>query len=265
MAKREGSSGTALITGASSGIGLELAKLFARSGHNLVLVARSKDSLDALAEGLVREHGVAVRVIPKDLSDPTAPRELYAELAEHSIPIEVLVNNAGFGLRGPFAESDLDEQLEMLRVNVVAVTHLTRLFVSDMVGRGKGKILNLGSTAGLVPGPLMAVYYATKAYVLSFSQALSIELAGSGVTVTALIPGATRTGFADRAGTSESRLFRGATMDAEAVAGIGYRGLMQGKAIVVPGLRNRALAFGTHLAPQRVLSQIARRLNEIRS
>src|ERR1051326_836912 len=265
MAKIGSPSGTALITGASSGIGLELAKLFAQNGHDLVLVARRKDALDPLAETLVREHGVAVRVIAKDLSDPATPRELHAELADQSIPVEVLVNNAGFGIRGPFGESDVDQQLDMLQVNAVALTHLTRLFVADMLSRGSGRILNLGSTAGLVPGPLMAVYYATKAYVLSFSQALSNELAGTGVTVTVLIPGPTRTGFAGRAGGSQSRLFRGATMDAGTVAEIGYRALMQNKTIVVAGLRNRALAFGTNLAPHRVLGQIARRLNETRS
>jgi short-subunit dehydrogenase len=265
MKEHAGTSGTALITGASSGIGLELAKIFARNGHDLVLVARRKDALDTLAETLVREHGVGVRVIPKDLSDPAAPKEIHAELEDNSIPVDVLVNNAGFGVRGPFAELGVDEQLEMLQVNVVALTDLTRLFVPDMLRRGRGRVLNLGSTAGLVPGPLMAVYYATKAYVFSFSQALSNELAGSGVTVTVLVPGATRTGFADRAGSSESRLFRGATMDPRSVAEIGYRGLMQGRAIVVAGLQNRALAFSIRLAPRRVLSQVARRLNEVRT
>jgi short-subunit dehydrogenase len=255
---------TALITGASGGIGRELALLFAQDGYDLVLVARSRDKLDELAGKVQREHGISVRVSSKDLCQPGAPEELYAELAAQGADIHVLVNNAGFGVSGPFAEASVTDALEMMQLNMVALTHLTRLFVTDMLKRSEGRILNIGSTAAFAPGPMMAVYYATKAYVVSLSEALANELAGSGVTVTVLAPGPTDTGFADRAGNRESRLFRGSTMDPGAVAEIGYRALMRGKTLVVPGLRNRVMAFSVRLAPRRLVTQLARRMQEAR-
>ncbi len=256
---------TALITGASGGIGLELALLFAEDGYDLVLVARSEAKLAALAGKLEGQYGISVRTVLRDLSQPEAPDDVHAGLARESVNVDVLVNNAGFGVRGPFGEMSLASALEMMQLNMIALTHLTGLFLKDMLGRGEGKILNVASTAGFQPGPFMAVYYATKAYVLSFSEALANELGGSGVTVTALCPGPTETGFAERAGLEESLLFRGATMDAPAVARIGYRALMQGKALVIPGLRNRILAFSVRLAPRRVVAGITRRLQEVRS
>jgi len=252
----------ALVTGASGGIGYELALLLARDGYDLVLVARSADRLAALAERLERDHGVSVRVMARDLAAPGAPEEIHAELAAQSVGVDVLVNNAGFGLMGPFAGMSPESVREMLQLNVVALTLLTRLFLDRMLERGHGRILNLASTAGFQPGPLMAVYYATKAYVLSFSEALANELAGTGVTVTALAPGATETGFSAHAGSEQSRLFRGATMDARTVAQAGYAAMLQGKPLVIPGLRNKLLAFSVRLAPRRVVTRIARRMQE---
>ncbi len=256
---------TAVITGAWSGIGRELGFLFARDGYDLVLVARSGAKLAELAEQLKRQHGTSVWVLAKDLSNPAAPDEIYSELAARSVTVDVLVNNAGFGTRGPFWETSLAAELEMMHVNMVALTHLTKLFLKGMLDRRSGKILNVASTAGFQPGPLMAVYYATKAYVLSFTEALSNELKGFGVSVTALCPGPTETGFSQRAGMGDSRLFRGGTMDARTVAQIGYRALMQGKPVVIPGLRNRLLAFSVRLAPRAAVTRITRRLQETRT
>jgi short-subunit dehydrogenase len=252
----------ALVTGASGGIGEELARILARHGHDLVLVARSADKLAALAERLELDHGIKVRAIAKDLARPEAAAELHEALAAEGLAVDVLVNNAGLGLLGKFAEMGIDDDVEMLRLNVEAPTLLTRLFLPAMLERGSGRILNLASTAAFQPGPLMAVYYATKAYVLSFSEALANELAGTGVTVTALCPGPTETGFSSRAGSEQSRLFKGPTMDARTVAEAGYAGLMAGKPVVIPGLRNRILAFGVRLTPRRVVTQIARRMQE---
>jgi short-subunit dehydrogenase len=252
----------ALVTGASGGIGEELARILARHGHDLVLVARSADKLAALAERLELDHGILVRVIAKDLARPEAAAELHEALAAEGLAVDVLVNNAGLGLLGKFAEIGIEGDVEMLRLNIEAPTLLTRLLLPSMLERGSGRILNLASTAGFQPGPLMAVYYATKAYVLSFSEALANEVAGTGVTVTALCPGPTETGFSSRAGSEQSRLFKGPTMDARTVAEIGYAALMAGKPVVIPGLRNRILAFSVRLAPRRVVTKIARRMQE---
>jgi short-subunit dehydrogenase len=253
----------ALITGASGGIGLELAKEFAAAGHDVVLVARSKDRLVPLASELEAAHGVAAWVIPADLAEPTAPAAIYEQVQRLGITVETLVNNAGFGTNGSFAETDLEAELAMLQVNVTALTHLTKLFLRDMLARGRGRIMNVGSTAGFQPGPYMAVYYATKAYVLSFSEALAAELQGSGVTVSVLCPGPTITGFQARARMDEARLMRTPwVMDAATVARLGYRGLIAGKVIVIPGIANRLLAFSTRLAPRAFVRQVTRRLNE---
>ena len=257
-----GAGRTALITGASSGIGLDLASLFAADHWNVVLVARSEAKLREIAAGLARQNGIEARALCADLSDPGAPQSITDRLSEHGVRVDALVNNAGFGLSGPFVATDLDKELEMIQVNVVALTELTKLLLPGMVARRSGRILNLASTAAFQPGPLMAVYYATKAYVLSFSEAIADELRDSGVTVTALCPGPTETGFSSRAGSEQSRLFKGPTMDARRVAEIGYAALMAGKPVVIPGLRNRILAFSVRLAPRRVVTQIARRMQE---
>src|SRR3989440_6797280 len=233
----------ALITGASSGIGYELTRLFAHDGYNLVLVARNQKQLVQMADELKEKYSVSVKVISKDLSAASAPEEIFTELQQESRGIDALVNNAGFATYGLFSETDLEAELQMMQVNMVTLTHLTKLFLPGMLNKRMGKILNLASTAGFQPGPLMAVYYATKAYVLSFSEALANELSGTGVTVTALAPGATETGFSAHAGSEQYRLFRGATMDARTVAQAGYAAMLQGKSLVIPGLRNKLLAF----------------------
>lgn len=200
---------TALITGASSGIGLELATLFARNGNHVVLVARSEDKLKALAVELEKQFGVKALVLALDLSNPENSRQVFEYCMQQNIWIDYLVNNAGFGDFGFFVESDWDKQLRMINVNITTLTWLTRLFLPGMVGRGFGKIMNVASTAAFQPGPTMSVYYATKSYVLSFSEAISNELKGSGVSVTALCPGATESGFQEASALGESKMVKG--------------------------------------------------------
>lgn len=250
---------TALITGASGGIGLELARVFAQADCNLVIVARSEQKLADLAAELEAKHGITVNVIVKDLSEPASPDEIYAELQAKGISIDILVNNAGFADYGLFAQSDLDKQLRMMQVNMVTLTHLTRLLVPGMIERGQGKILNLASTAAFQPGPLMSVYYATKAYVLSFSEAIANELKDAGVTVTALCPGPTASGFQTRANMEDSKLVNNQEiMDAATVARAGYQGLMAGDTVVIPGLKNRLLALVPRFLPRDMVAQLTR-------
>ena len=229
----------ALITGASSGIGLELAKLFARESHDLALVARSYDTLKHIAENLQQTYGVQVKCYAKDLSVSSAPEEIFEVLQCEGGNVDVLVNNAGFGWRGEFTKMDSADALEMIQVNITSLTQLTRLFLPGMIERKRGKILNVASTAAFQPGPLMAIYYATKAYVLNFSLALSQELQGTGVTVTAFCPGPTATGFGQRAGFTNKKIFGDVfLMNASRVALDGYKGLMKGKPLVISGWKN---------------------------
>ena len=253
----------ALITGASSGIGYELAKLFAQDGCDLVLVARDTEALNRIAEQLTASAAIAVTVIATDLARPDAAAELIEELTHRQIEVEILVNNAGFGAFGFFAKTDLRLELDMMQVNMVALTQLTKRLLPGMVKRRRGRILNVASTAAFQPGPLMAVYYATKAYVLSFSEALANELRASGVTVTALCPGLTRSRFQQRAGIERSRLIQsGLMMEAGTVARLGYQGLMRGKTVVIPGMRNRLLVLAIRLVPRNVVTWIVRRVQE---
>jgi short-subunit dehydrogenase len=251
---------TALITGASSGIGLELAKLFAADGSRLVLVARSKDRLEQLAAEMRREHGVEVLVLPKDLAGPAAPRAIFDELAARGMVVDVIVNNAGFGSVGTVAALPVQRQLDMIQVNVAALLHLARLFLPGMIERDRGGILNVGSTAGFQAGPNMAVYYATKAFVLSLSEALAEELVGTRVKVTCLAPGPTATRFGADSGMDRSFLFKLGIMDALTVARRGYRGFRRGKLLVIPGLLNRLGAFSVRFAPRIVVRKITKRL-----
>lgn len=256
--------GTAVVTGASSGIGYEMARRFARESWDLVLVARSGTRLEEIADPLRRETGVAVTVVPMDLARPGAADELFDALRARSIDVRVLVNGAGFGVRGPFAETDATAEREMMQLNMVALTELTRQAMREMLPRRDGRILNVASTAAFQPGPRMAVYYATKAYVLSFSEAIACELAGSGVTVSTLCPGPTRTGFVARAHMERTNVFRSGVMDAATVADAGYRGLMKGQRVIVPGLRNKLLVLSVPFGPRRVVNEMVGWLNQDR-
>jgi uncharacterized protein len=258
---KEGRSFT-LVTGASTGIGRELARIAAARGRNVILVARTEAKLTDLATEL-RTGGVETEVIPLDLSRPEAPGELDQEVTRRGIEVDALVNNAGFGSLGPFYQAPLETQIEMLRLNVVALTHLTRLFLPPMVRRGRGRILNVASTAGLQPGPLMAVYYASKAYVLSFSEAIAEELRGTGVTVTALLPGPTRTEFQARADMEGSGLVRLGMASARSVAEVGYRAMESGRVVVIPGLFNRMLALSIRVSPRWLVRRIVKRINRV--
>lgn len=229
---------TALITGASSGIGLELARCFARHGSDLVLVARDEARLRSLADELRQTHGVGTRVLPADLSRADAPDDIQRELEADGVEVDVVVNNAGFGARGPVAELPLEAQLDMVQVNVAALTRLSRLFLPGMLARRRGGVLNVGSTAGFQAGPNMTVYYATKAYVLSFTEGLAEELRGSGVVATLLAPGPTHTDFVARAKMEGIRLFKLGAMSAARVAEEGHAGFRAGRTIVIPGGRN---------------------------
>ncbi|HVX67023.1 MAG TPA: SDR family oxidoreductase [Bryobacteraceae bacterium] len=251
--------GTALITGASSGIGRELAKLCAAAGFDVILAARRTERLQNLAAELSTAHRVAARPLEVDLSDPEAPGRLFDQLA--GTPIDLLVNNAGFGLRGPFAETDWEAERRMIEVNMSAPAHLTKLFLPPMLKRRSGRILNVASIAAFVPGPFLAMYYASKAFLVSFSHAVANEVKGSGVTVTVLCPGPTRTEFEQAAGVEGSKLFQGGVMSAEAVARIGYDAMMAGKAEVIAGGRNRWMIRGTRLAPRTMLAEMTRGMN----
>jgi uncharacterized protein len=253
---------TALITGASGGIGYELALLFAQDGFDCILVARSQDKLRELAARLESEYRIKTLVIARDLSRPSAVDEIYEEVSAASMHVDMLVNNAGFPVFGLFVETDLRMELEMLQVNVIALTALTKLFLRGMVERRSGRILNLASTAAFEPGPLMAVYYASKAYVLSFSEALANELRGTGVTITTLCPGPTRTGFQQRGAMEDSRLVQGQIADARSVALAGYRGLMAGKTIVIPGFTNKLVPWIVRVSPRGMLTQVVRRMQD---
>jgi uncharacterized protein len=249
---------TVLITGASGGIGYELAKLFARGRHNLVLVARSADKL-AQAAAELQAHGVTVKTIALDLAAPPAPKFLFDQLQREGIVIDVLINNDGFGAFGEFAQMPEDEVLGQIDLNIRALTELTRLFLPAMVKRRSGHIMNVASTAAFQPGPLMAVYYATKAYVLSFSEAIANELRHSGVTVTCFCPGATHTDFAKRAGVENSRLFKQlGAMSAEKVALDGYRAVMEGRTLAISGVHNWLVAQSSRFAPRKMVTAVSR-------
>ncbi|CAN5136134.1 SDR family oxidoreductase [soil metagenome] len=231
----------ALITGASSGFGSEFAKLFARDGYDLILVARSQDVLESLARELKREFDIFVKVIAIDLSDSKSPEKIFEIVETANLTVNVLINNAGFATYGEFVKLPKKDELDEIAVNVVSLTHLTKLFLPGMVQRKEGRILNVASTAAFLPGPLMAVYYATKAYVLHFSEALSEELKGTGVTVTVLCPGPSKTGFSTRAKLENSPLFNGHIMDAKKIVAIGYKGLMQDQTVIIPGILSKFL------------------------
>jgi short-subunit dehydrogenase len=253
---------TALITGATSGIGYELSRVFAKNRYNLVIVSRNREKLDAVAGELSRLYNIQVKAISKDLSKISAPQELYDEISADNIQIDVLVNNAGVGINGRVVDLSAEKQMDLIQLNIASLTILCKLFGAAMVKKGAGSILNVASTAAFLAGPFMSTYYASKAYVLMFSEGLNAELRGTGVTVTALCPGPTRTDFFERADMKGSRLAITPFMMTPAeVAEIGFSGLRKGKAIVIPGLVNKILAFSTRLSPRALITTIAGYLN----
>ena len=256
---------TALITGASSGIGLQLARIFAANRHDVVLVARSEDKLREVAREC-ESKGVKAHVVAADLAKPEAARTIADRVDALGVQIDFLVNNAGLGVYGRFAETPLDRELESIQVNVVALTELTKRLLPAMIARRSGRILNVASTAAFVPGPLMAIYYATKAYVVSFSEAIANELEGTGVTVTVLCPGPTATGFQSAANLEGSRivsLLRKA--DSLSVARAGYDAMMAGKVVAVPGVSNKVGALVPRLFPRAVIRKVVRAIQEPRA
>jgi uncharacterized protein len=257
---------TCLVTGASSGIGADAARSLARRGHGVTLVARRSERLEELAQELRSEHGVRVEVLESDLGDAKSRERMLGRLTELAVNVEVLVNNAGFGSGGRFHELDAEREVEMVRLNVEAVVALCARFVPEMVRRRRGGVLNVASMAAFQPLPRQATYAATKAFVLSFTDALHADLAGTGVTATALCPGPVKTEFADSAGISEEAEDVPELLWAESpeVAEDGVRGLERGKRVVVPGgLLNRATALGGQHVPRSVLLRVAGRFNPL--
>jgi short-subunit dehydrogenase len=249
----------ALITGASMGLGAEFARLLAAEGYDLILTARSADRLASLQKEVENLNGGRAHVIVTDLVDPRAPAAIYDSVRKAGLEVDVLINNAGFGMYGKFHESSLQTNLEMVQVNITALMNLTHLFTPGMVARKRGRILNVASTAAFQPGPLQPVYYATKAFVLSFTEAIGNELRGTGVTATALCPGPTPTGFQERANVGRVRGLRlMMRVSPEAVVRSGYNGMKKGKPVVVPGLLNNVIVFVVRLTPRRLVTAMVR-------
>jgi short-subunit dehydrogenase len=253
--------GTALVTGGSSGIGAALAEEFARNGHDLVLVARREDRLTRLGGELSEDYDVHATVVVRDLDQDGAAQDLYDTLDERDVRVDVLVNNVGVGTYGPFQYADLDRERTQLRLNVQTTMELTRLYLDDFTERDDGTILNVGSTAGFQPGPKMAGYYASKAYVNSFTQAIAEELRGTGVSATVLCPGPVDTEFQSRAGMSHSKLGSNSASTPEAVAKAGYSGAMKGKPVVIPGLSMKALYLLGKVSPAFLQRRLASWVN----
>jgi uncharacterized protein len=254
---------TALITGASNGIGLELAKIHASKKDNLVLVARNKTRLDELKIELESAHGVKVYTIGADLSLENAAKKIYEETKAQNIQIDYLVNNAGFGDFGLFAETDWEKEEMMISLNIRTLTQFTKLYLKDMVQRRFGKIMNVASTAAFQPGPTMAVYYATKAYVLHFTEAVNNESKEYGVSLTALCPGATESGFQAAASMEESALVKNKKLPSSyEVATYGYKSMMKGKVVAIHGLKNWILANSVRFTPRSIVVRITRKLQD---
>lgn len=254
---------TALITGATSGIGLHLAKEFARQGHSLVLVARVESELAKIAKELQDRHGVSARFIARDVEKSEAAQQIFNQITGEGIKIDILVNNAGFAHRGKFWDISIEDDISILRLNIEAVLRLTKLFLSPMIERGCGRLLNLASVAAFEPGPLLALYHATKAFVLSFTEALATELKGTGVTATALCPGPTDTDFFPKAGMVGARMFQQANLMApQDVAKAGYDGMKNGDRVVVPGAANKLMVFSRRILPEAMLAKMTMQLYE---
>lgn len=254
---------TALITGASSGIGLELAKIHASKSGNLVLVARNKSKLDELKLDLEKQYKISVYTIGKDLSKPNTAQEVYDETAHQNITVDFLINNAGFGNFGMFYETDWNKELQMINLNITTLTQFTKLYLNDMVKRNSGRIMNVASTAAFQSGPTMAVYYATKAYVLSLSEAINNEVGDKGVTVTALCPGATESGFQAAAAMEESNLVKGKQLPtSREVAVFGYASMMKGKSVAIHGIMNYIMANSVRFVPRALVVNVTRKIQD---
>jgi short-subunit dehydrogenase len=252
---------TALITGASNGIGLELARVHASKGGDLVLVARNKSKLEELKTDLEKQFNVSVYTIGKDLSMTNAAQEIYDETNKQNIQVDYLINNAGFGDFGMFVETDWNKELQMINLNITTLTHFTKLYLQDMVKQRSGKIMNVASTAAFQSGPTMAVYCATKAYVLSFTEAVSNEVSDKGITITALCPGATETGFQAAGGMEESGLFKGKKLPtAKDVAEYGYSSMIKGKTVAIHGIMNYIMSNSIRFIPRAMVLKVSRKL-----
>lgn len=253
-----------LVTGASSGIGWELALQFAAKGYDLILVARSQDKLERLASEIASRNAVRAEVIVADLSREDEVQRVFQETEQRRLDVDVLVNNAGFGVMNRFQDIPTERLLRMIDVNISALTHLTRLYLPGMLERKRGRILNIGSTAAFQPGPNVAVYFATKAYVLSFSEALFNELRGTGVTVTCLAPGPTRTAFGDEADMNHTPLFRFTSMDVKPVAAAGIRAMERGRPLIVPGAINKLTTLSAKIWPRSWVRWATEKLHPLR-
>lgn len=254
---------TALITGASNGIGLELAKVHASKGGDLVLVARNKSKLEELKTELENQYKIKVYIIDKDLSANNSAQEVYDQTTKQNIQIDYLVNNAGFGDFGMFVETDWDKELRMINLNMTTLTQFTKLYLQDMVKRKSGKIMNVASTAAFQSGPTMAVYYATKAYVLSFSEAVDNEVRDKGITVTTLCPGATESGFQAAAAMEESNLVKGKKLPtSKEVAEYGYAAMLKGKTVAIHGLMNWIMANSVRFTPRAIVVKLTRKIQD---
>jgi short-subunit dehydrogenase len=249
----------ALITGGSTGIGAALADVFAEHGHDLILVSRRRDRLEARGAEIEKKFGVGVVCLPEDLADPLGPARLHEAVVARNLDVHFLVNNAGVGLYGKFAATDLEAERKMIQLNSTSVVDLTKRFLPSMIERRSGRVLNVASTAAFVPGPWMSIYYASKAFVLSFSLAVDYELKPLGVRVTTLCPGPTESEFKVRAGSQRSRLFEAFVMDAPRVARVGYDAMMKGKPVAIPGLRNKMIPVAARVIPRSLISTLSHR------
>ena len=254
--------GYALVTGASSGIGYELAKLFAKDGKNIVIVARSQDKLEDLKSEIENRYGTNVKILLKDLSDSNSPQEIFCQIEQEGLNVDVLVNNAGFTVWGNFSETDWHKESEMIQVNITSLTQLTKIYLKKMLADGSGWILNVASLCGFTPAPFESIYCASKSYVIHFSEAIAGELKGTPVKITCLLPGLTETLFYERANMQNCRGAQMKRMDAATVAKVGYQSLQKGKMIAIPGLQYRVIAQVGKFIPRRIMLAIGRRMLE---
>jgi len=253
---------TALITGAANGIGHELAKILIRDSYDLILIDKDRDKLEEIKQRWENESDQTVKIIPKNLSFPGAAHEIFKEVKSWNIPVDVLINNAGFGTFGLFTETDWERETEMINLHVLATTQLTKLFLKEMIKRNYGNIMNTSSLAAFLPGPLMAVYYASKAYLLSFTQAIANEVKGTGVSITVLCPGLTKTNFQKTVGGDKAKI-KWTWTTPDKVAQYGYKAMQKGKVVAIPGFVNLTVAKLSRIVPGSISAKIVRRFIEM--